>query len=201
MKRLEGKISSKKKGLRGRLSRTSGINASYHPVKGVTVNNKYGLRISKSFKGLTLGFQGGSSVFRGRWSSTRTALNANLSKSGISFSTKHRFGTINWSKPQYSSFSFAGIQLRGKKANQWALIIYLLMLIPISFRLLSEVVKLCFLAGEILTIIAIWLLRVTWLSLILMFHISLFLFYDLPRQVINYFLGRENIELDSSPKN
>jgi hypothetical protein len=128
MKRIEAKKTLLKK-IRLRFSRTGGLNASAHPVKGITINNKYGLRVSKSFKGLTLGFQGKNSVFRGRWSFLNGFLNINLSKkSGISMSTSFKFGAINWSRPQYSSFRFLGIQIRGKKAHEYAVLLFLIMI-------------------------------------------------------------------------
>jgi len=125
MKRIELKKKIKK--IRLRFSRTGGFNASVHPTNGITLNNQYGLRVSKSFKGLTLGFQGKNSVFRGRWSFLNGFLNVNLSKkSGISLSTAFKFGAINWTRPQYSSFRFLGIQIRGKKAHEKAVLFFLI---------------------------------------------------------------------------
>jgi len=193
MKRIEGKISSKNKKFRARLSRTSEVNASYHPVKGVTLNNKYGLRVSKSFKGLTLGVQGGKSVVRGRWSSKKGGLNANLSKSGLSFSSKHKFGTINWSKPQYSSFRFAGLQFRGKKAAQLGLWFWMF---SILFKLVLSVIKFTFQTIILLGRTLIWLSKIIWLLVVFIFDIALLLFFDLPRQYINYLRGHDNLELD-----
>lgn len=128
MKRIEAKKTLLKK-IRLRFSRTGGLNVSAHPVNGLTINNKYGLRVSKSFKGLTLGFQGKNTVFRGRWSFLNGFLNINLSKKkGISFSTSFKFGAINWKRPQYSSFRFLGIQIRGKKAHEYAVIVFFIMI-------------------------------------------------------------------------
>jgi hypothetical protein len=194
MKRIEGKISSKNKKFRARLSRTSEVNASYHPVKGVTLNNKYGLRVSKSFKGLTLGVQGGESVVRGRWSSKKGGLNANLSKSGLSLSSKHKFGTLNWTKPQYSSFRFVGLQFRGKKAAQWGLLFWML---SIMFKLVFSVIKFAYHTMIVIGRVLIWLSKNIWLLLVFLFDIALLLFFDLPRQYINYLRGRDNLELDS----
>lgn len=150
MKRIEIKKNIKQK-IRLRLSRTDGLNASAHPVKGLTLNNKYGLRVSKSFKGLMLGFQGKNSVFKGRWSLLNDFLNVNLSKkSGLSFSTAFRFGAINWNRPQYSSFRFLGIQIRGKKAHEYAVLVFFLAtmfnlakaLIGITFAFLIFIIQL-----------------------------------------------------------
>lgn len=194
MKRIEGKISSKNKKFRARLSRTSAVNASYHPVKGVTLNNKYGVRVSKSFKGLTLGIQGGKSIVRGRWSSKKGGLNANVSKSGLSLSSKHKFGTLNWTKPQYSSFRFAGLQFRGRKAAQWGLLFWT---ISIMFALVFSVIKFAYQTIIVIGQVLIWLSKIIWLALVFLFDIALLLFFDLPRQYINYLCGRDNLELDT----
>ena len=114
LKRIEIKAGSPK--FRIRASRTSGLNAAIHPLRGLTFNTKHGLRVSKTFRGLTLGFQNGNSVIRGRWSSKNNLLNLNLSKSGFSLSSKSRYGTYNISNPNRSSFKYAGVQIRGKKA-------------------------------------------------------------------------------------
>ena len=53
-------------------------------------------------------------MLRGRYGSGPTKLN--LSKSGVSVSTKTNVGTINWFKPRYSSAKIGGIQVRGKNA-------------------------------------------------------------------------------------
>lgn len=140
MKRIEGKLSLLKKKLRLRVSRTSGVNTAYHPIKGATLNPRYGLRVSKSFKGLLLGFQGKNAVFRGRWDFLNGLLNVNLAKSGLSLSSRTKFGTLNWSKPQYSSFSLLGIQLRGKKAFQYALIGLLIFIAYSAFLLTLKLV-------------------------------------------------------------
>ena len=75
-KRIE--INEKVAGVRERASRTGGVNASVSPVKGITLNSKHGSRVSKTFSGLTLGFQNLNSVVRGRWSGG--GMNLNLSK-------------------------------------------------------------------------------------------------------------------------
>ena len=50
---------------RMRLSRTGGLTGSVHPLKGLTFNSRHGLRVSKTYKGLTLGFQRDNSILRG----------------------------------------------------------------------------------------------------------------------------------------
>lgn len=118
-KRIEFKTNSKNSRFKIRGSRTGGVNASIHPFRGLTFNTKHGIRLSKTFKGLTLGFQGRNTIFRGRWKIGQN-FNLNLSKSGFSASVSSRFGTYNFSNPSRSSFKFAGFQIRGKKAEGWA---------------------------------------------------------------------------------
>ena len=120
LKRAEVKVHSDNSKVRLRASRTSGVNASYKFTKNASFNTKYGFRISKTIKGLTVGLRRGGSILRGRWGTKNNLLNLNLSKSGFSFSTSSRFGTYNWTRPSYSSFKLAGIQLRGKKAEKIA---------------------------------------------------------------------------------
>ena len=93
------------------------MNAAVHPLRGLTFNTKYGMRVSKTFKGLTLGFQGGNTVVRGRWSSENGLLNLNLSKSGFSLSSKSKFGTLTFQSNR-SSFKFAGVQ--PGQESRWA---------------------------------------------------------------------------------
>ena len=61
-------ISSK---FRFRLARTTlpKPSLSWHPLRGFSLNTTHGVRVSKTFKGITLGFQNLKFVFRGRWSS------------------------------------------------------------------------------------------------------------------------------------
>jgi len=155
LKRAEVKVHSDDSKYRLRASRTSGVNASVKLGRNATYNTKHGFRVSKTIKGLTLGLRRGGTILRGRWSNSNNLLNLNLSKSGFSFSTSSRFGTFNWTKPNYSSFKLAGIQLRGKKAAKSA---FLFAIIAIA----SEFIKYCayFIAAHIrlLIFIFIWTL-------------------------------------------
>jgi len=155
LKRAEVKVHSDDSKYRLRASRTSGVNASVKLGRNATYNTKHGFRVSKTIKGLTLGLRRGGTILRGRWSNSNNLLNLNLSKSGFSFSTSSRFGTYNWTKPNYSSFKLAGIQLRGKKAAKSA---FLFAIIAIA----SEFIKYCayFIAAHIrlLIFIFIWAL-------------------------------------------
>lgn len=155
LKRAEVKVHSDDSKYRLRASRTSGVNASVKLGRNATYNTKHGFRVSKTIKGLTLGLRRGGTILRGRWSNSNNLLNLNLSKSGFSFSTSSRFGTFNWTKPNYSSFKLAGIQLRGKKAAKSA---FLFAIIAIA----SEFIKYCayFIAAHVrlLIFIFIWVL-------------------------------------------
>ena len=73
LKRIE--INEKVGPIRGRISRTGGITGAVSPVKGVTLNTKHGARVSKTYKGLTLGLQNFNSVVRGRWSTKDKKVN------------------------------------------------------------------------------------------------------------------------------
>jgi hypothetical protein len=101
-----------------RVSRTGGIALrAQTQAAGIhlTANSKHGLRASKRIaKGTQVAFQNGRFVLRGRYGNGPTKLN--LSKSGVSVSTKTDIGTVNWFKPRYSSAKIGGIQVRGKNA-------------------------------------------------------------------------------------
>lgn len=101
-----------------RASRTGGIALrAQTKLSGVhlTANSKHGLRAStRVAKGTQVAFQNGRFILRGRYGEGPTKLN--LSKSGVSVSSKTEIGTINWFKPRYSSAKIAGIQVRGKNA-------------------------------------------------------------------------------------
>jgi hypothetical protein len=198
LKRIELKAHSKNSKFRIRASRTGGINAAIHPLRGLTFNTKHGIRASKTFKGLTLGFQGGNSIVRGRWSSKNGLLNLNLSKSGFTLSSKNEYGTYNISKPNRSSFKFAGVQLRGKKAAPLAAFFFLStigdLLLPPLFRLLGFLFRavgyLLLLAIKILINISIILLRV----FAVIYHLILFVMIDVPKQIINNLSQKEIVD-------
>ena len=182
LKRAEVKVHSDDSKYRLRASRTSGVNASVKLGRNATYNTKHGFRVSKTIKGLTLGLRRGGTILRGRWSNSNNLLNLNLSKSGFSFSTSSRFGTYNWTKPNYSSFKLAGIQLRGKKAAKSA---FLFAIIAIA----SEFIKYCayFIAAHIrlLIFIFIWTLDFL-LELIHLFFVYFPLFFNKKSMVQNH---------------
>ena len=108
-----------------RASRTGGVALrAQTKMAGInlTANTARGLRISTRIaKGTQAGFQNGRFVLRGRYGNGPTKLN--LTKSGVSVSSKTDIGTINWFKPRYSSAKIGGIQVRGKNAVYLHLII------------------------------------------------------------------------------
>lgn len=201
LKRIEGKIHSKSARLRLRLSRTGGLNAAVHPARGLTFNTKHGVRISKTFRGLTLGIQNGRGIFRGRWSAADGALNTNLSRSGLSFSTSTKHGTYNWTRPNRSSFKFAGIQVRGKKAAGPALILAIFAIIP---ALLSLAFQLLQFAGFLILMgirVSLWLLAAMLQVVILLLNVTLFLIWDLPIQIMNLIAGKTIVDVTVDTSN
>ena len=182
LKRAEVKVHSDDSKYRLRASRTSGVNASVKLGRNATYNTKHGFRVSKTIKGLTLGLRRGGTILRGRWSNSNNLLNLNLSKSGFSFSTSSRFGTYNWTKPNYSSFKLAGIQLRGKKVSELAFIFAII-------AIASEFIKYCayFIAAHIrlLIFIFIWTLDFL-LELIHLLFVDFPLFFNKKSMVQNH---------------
>ena len=123
-----------------RASRTGGVAVRAEEKVGpvnLTANSSKGLRAStRVANGTRMALQNGKFQLIGR----RRAgpLGFNLSKTGVSASVKNKAGTFNFLKPQYSSFKFAGVQLRGKKAAQLQ-VIY--MLIPAAVVLLACIAR------------------------------------------------------------
>ena len=171
-KRIE--INEEVAGARVRASRTGGINISASPAKGVTLNSKHGIRVSKTFKGLTLGAQNLSSVVRGRWSAG--GLNLNLSKSGLSASNKNLLGTFNFRRPKSSSTTIMGIQVRGTVG---AVISFIGMFIS----LISFLIKIVFFLLPRLVFFAAWLIQLIWNSLIFLGSLIIYIVIDLPKQL------------------
>ena len=124
-----------------RESRTGGVSLrAQTKLAGLnlTANAQHGFRVStRVAKGTNAGFQNGRFVLRGRYGKGRTKLN--LSKSGVSVSSKTSVGTINWFKPRYSSAKIAGIQVRGQNALY---INILASLIQMAFVLLLAAIQL-----------------------------------------------------------
>ena len=117
-----------------RASRTGGVAVRAEEKVGplnLTANSSKGLRAStRVANGTRVALQNGRFQLIGRWRAG--PLGFNLSKTGVSASVKNRAGTFNFLKPQHSSFKFAGVQLRGKKAAQLQ-VIYMLFIAAVVF--------------------------------------------------------------------
>lgn len=99
-------------------TRVAGVNA--------TANTRRGVRLStRVAKNTQVAMQNGRFVLRGRYGSD--AAKFNVSKSGVTVSTRTPSGTLNWIKPGRSSFKLAGVQMRGYKAV-WLQLAYLLVM-------------------------------------------------------------------------
>lgn len=124
-----------------RASRTGGISVRAEKKIGainLTANSSKGLRASTRISnGMRAALQNGRFQLIGRWRSGPIAWN--LSKSGVSASFKNKAGSFNFLKPQYSSFKFAGIHLRGRKAAQiqllYILVVFFIFILQSLIRL------------------------------------------------------------------
>jgi len=163
-KRLEINWPIFSKKTRFRLARTTfpKPSLSWHPLRGFSLNTTHGARVSKTFKGITIGFQNLSFVFRGRWSFSFFGLNVNASKSGFSLSQTNLLGTYNFSNPNRSSANILGIQLRGKKAANWAFL-GLIISFPLHLvKLIVFIFQIVFVILRVLTLLIIWFLQLLW---------------------------------------
>jgi len=151
-----------------RVSRSGGV-AVREQIRiagvNITANSKHGARVSTRItKGTNAGFQNGSFRLRGRYGKGPTKLN--LSKSGISASTKTAIGTFNWMKPNRSSVKIGGVQIRGKNAAAIQMVYAIFALA--AFVVQAAVVLIVFLAQmlwillQLLFTFLCWLLPILW---------------------------------------
>lgn len=123
-----------------RASRTGGVAVPAEEKVGplnFTANSSKGLRAStRVANGTRMALQNGRFLLIGRWRAG--PLGFNLSKTGVSASVKNKAGTFNFLKPQYSSFKFAGVQLRGKKAAQLQVIYILITAAVVLLALMAR---------------------------------------------------------------
>ena len=107
-----------------RASRTGGVSLRAQTKAAgfsLTANSRRGLRVSRTIaKSTQVAMQNGRFILRGRYGKGPTKMN--LSKSGVTFSTRNSLGTFNWTRPQRSSAKIAGVQFRGKNAALFQLI-------------------------------------------------------------------------------
>ena len=150
MKRFEHK------GKHVRLSRTGGVAGRLSASKngrGLTVNSNHGLRLHQRIgRGFRLGWQNGRFQFIGRVK--KGPFDWNISKSGVSGSAKNRLGTFNFIKPRYSSFTIAGINIRGKNAATLHAVYMGVMLIVFFAKILASTILVSF---WLLMILLAWL--------------------------------------------
>ncbi|MDG4868673.1 helix-hairpin-helix domain-containing protein [Guyparkeria sp. 1SP6A2] len=101
-----------------RASRTGGLALrAQTKAAGVnfTGNTSQGIRVSSTpVKDTQVALQNGRFILRGRYGRGPTKLN--LSKTGLTVSTRNQLGTFNWIKPNRSSAKVAGVQVRGRNA-------------------------------------------------------------------------------------
>ena len=123
-----------------RASRTGGVAVRAEEKVGplnLTTNSSKGFRAStRVANGTRMALQNGRFQLIGRWRAG--PLGFNLSKTGVSASVKNKAGTFNFLKPQYSSFKFAGVQLRGKKAAQLQVIYMLFIAAVVLLALMAR---------------------------------------------------------------
>lgn len=125
-----------------RISRTGGVALrAQAKLAGLTVtaNTNHGLRVSSNIaKNTQIALQNGHFVLKGRYGSGATRLN--LSKTGVTVSSRNALGTFNWVKPNRSSVKIAGVQLRGKNAAHIQLIYLVVTGVLISLRVVGQCV-------------------------------------------------------------
>lgn len=116
-----------------RASRTGGVSlrAQTRAAKvNATGSTRHGLRLSTRLaRNTQIATQNGRFILRGRYGSDAAKLN--LSKTGVTVSTRTPSGTVNWVRPGRSSFKLAGVQMRGQKAL-WLQLVYLLVTLAVS---------------------------------------------------------------------
>jgi hypothetical protein len=101
---------------------------------------------------------------RGRYGKGPTKLN--LSKSGVSVSTKNALGTFNWIKPNRSSVKLGGVQIRGKNAATIQMIYAMFALALFAIKLVIVLalfgLQMLWVVLQLLFIFLCWLIPVLW---------------------------------------
>ena len=148
-----------------RASRTGGVALrAQGKAAGInfTVNSNNGTRVSKRIaKGTNVGFQKGRFILRGRYGKGPTKLN--LSKSGVSVSSKNSVGTINWFKPKSSSAKIGGIQFRGDNA-------LIIQFVFALFQIFYNLIKVAFKMGFLILKTTFWLFKASFKLIVLVFR-------------------------------
>ena len=116
------------RGKNARISRTGGVGLRQSSKAGIftfTGSTSEGFRATiNAGKGTQISSQNGRTIIRGRYKAGKRS-HVNLSKSGLSLSTKMPSGTVNWLKPGRSSATVAGVTIRGSKSIPFALVSWL----------------------------------------------------------------------------
>ncbi|MBG58808.1 MAG: DNA-binding protein [Porticoccus sp.] len=124
-----------------RASRTGGVSLRAQTRAAglnLTANSSHGFRVSRTVgKNTQMVMQNGRFVLRGRYGSGPTKLN--LSKTGMTVSTRNELGTFNWVKPNRSSAKLFGVQVRGKNAAYAQAAYLVLTAVATFFQLLIAV--------------------------------------------------------------
>jgi hypothetical protein len=136
-----------------RASRTGGVAGRIEKKLGpvnATANTSKGVRLStRVARGTHVALQRGRFRLIGRWKAGPMGIN--VSKSGASASLKTQTGTLNFIKPQYSSFKVGGVQVRGRKAAYAQLIVMAITaaawLFMLAARLIVFLAWISYLAG------------------------------------------------------
>lgn len=101
-----------------RASRTGGVSLRAQTKAAglnLTANSRHGFRVSRTVgKNTQMAMQNGRFVLRGRYGNGPTRLN--LSKTGMTVSSRNALGSFNWVKPNRSSAKVFGVQVRGRNA-------------------------------------------------------------------------------------
>ncbi|MCH8529212.1 MAG: hypothetical protein LAT65_00025 [Saccharospirillum sp.] len=146
-----------------RASRTGGVSFRAQTRAAglnLTANSRHGVRVSRSVgKNTQMALQNGRFVLRGRYGSGPTRLN--LSKTGMTVSSRNKLGTFNWVKPKRSSAKLFGVQVRGKNAVYahlvFALFNLVFSLVQVTLLLLWNLARWLIL---LLGLVAHWALKV-----------------------------------------
>ncbi len=132
-----------------RASRTGGVSLRAQTKAAglnLTANSRHGVRVSRSVgRNTQMALQNGRFILRGRYG--KGATKANLSKSGVTFSTRNQLGSFNWVKPNRSSAKVFGVQVRGKNAAA----------AHVFFALFTVVFEVARVAFQLLLLLLSWL--------------------------------------------
>jgi len=111
-----------------RISRTGGAGLRQSSKAGgftFTGSTSEGFRETvNAGKGPKIRSKNGRVILRGRYGVGKSS-NVNLSRSGLSLSTRMPSGTVNWLSPGRSSATVAGVTIRGSKAVPFAILSWL----------------------------------------------------------------------------